>query len=327
VDMLLEYRTTLNQFQTRIDRELTILLYHGVTHVRSKGIENIHGKHIQASDFADQMEYLRKHCHVLSINDFLEIQINGDLLPPRSVIVSFDDGFRNNYSVAAPILEEKRIPAVFYISSGIVNTDIMFWVDILEDSINLSEKKTIWIRLDQEKKFSIRNNEEKLQALIAIKGYCKTTSAKEKNRIIQELQDATGITATVDHSDNYQKISWKELKEMHENSLFTIGGHSLYHNILSSLECDLLKKEIRASLDLLEINLQSPIVHYSYPEGQAHHYNQEVIDLLIKNGIVCSPSAICGLNPVTEDPFHLKRIMVGIFGIPFPFRDSSLSIG
>ena len=320
--MLSEYRSTLSGFHARIERELTILLYHGVTDMQSKGIENIQGKHIPASDFADQMEYLRKHCSVLSIDDFLEIQKNGDVLPPNSVIVSFDDGFRNNYSIAAPILAEKKVPAVFYISSGIVNTDIMFWVDILEDAINLSEKSTIRVRLDQEEEFSIRNDEEKLQALVRIKRYCKTATAVEKDRIIQETQDATDVIATVAHSENNQKISWKELQEMHENPLFTIGGHSLYHNILSSLERDLLIKEIRTSLDLLEINLKTPITHYSYPEGQVHHYNQELIDLLKERGIVCSPSAICGLNPITEDPFHLKRIMVGFCGIPFPFKDS-----
>jgi len=323
-DMLSEYRATLNGFHSRIDNELTILLYHGVTDIQSRGIENIQGKHIPASNFSDQMEYLQKHCYVLSLDEFLEIQKSGDDLPPKSTIVSFDDGFRNNYSIAAPILEEHQVPAVFYISSGVVNTDIMFWVDILEDAINLSGKSTIRVRLDQEEEFSIRNDEEKLQALVRIKGYCKTATAVEKDRVIQEVQDAAGEVATVDHSENYQKISWKELKEMHENSLFTIGGHALYHNILSSLEGGLLKKEIRTSLDLLEINLKAPITHYSYPEGLAHHYNQEVIDLLKENGIVCSPSAICGLNPKTENPFHLKRVMVGFCGIPFPFWDSSI---
>ena len=55
---------------------------------------------------------------------------------------------------------------------------------------------------------------------------------------------------------------------MNDNSLFVIGGHSLYHNILSQLDANMLDKEIRSSLDLLEINLQTSIYHYSYPEGQ-----------------------------------------------------------
>jgi peptidoglycan/xylan/chitin deacetylase (PgdA/CDA1 family) len=324
MDMLLEYKTELNGFHKRIHHELTILLYHGVTRIRSKGIENNQGKHISESEFLDQMKYIRRYCNILSIDDFMEIKKNGDSLPPKSVIISFDDGFRNNYSVAAPILNDLRIPAIFYISSGIVNTDMMFWVDILEDSINLTNKKIICIDLEERKTFNIRNDEEKINALTAIKGYCKKTSSIEKDRIINQVQDVTGVVASVDHSENYQKITWKELKEMHRNSLFTIGGHSLYHNILSTLHNNLLKKEIRASLDLLEINLETQIKHYSYPEGRNNHYNQDVIGMLKELGIICSPSANCGLNAATVDPFHLKRIMVGFSGISFPFLDYTL---
>jgi len=155
-----------------------------------------------------------------------------------------------------------------------------------------------------------------------IKGYCKSSTTLEKNRIVQEVQDAAGVVASVDHSPNYKKLSWKELQEMHRNPLFTIGGHSLYHNILSSLDNKSLAMEIRSSLDLLELNLGSSTLHYSYPEGQSRHYNQDVIQLLKNSGIICSPSAICGLNSIYEDPFHLKRVMVGFCGIPFPFWDS-----
>jgi peptidoglycan/xylan/chitin deacetylase (PgdA/CDA1 family) len=323
-DMLSDYRVSLSGFHSRVDNELTILLYHGVTKIRSMGIENIQGKHIEASDFANQMKYLRKYCYVLSLDEFLEIQRSRDTLPPKSTVISFDDGFQNNYSVAAPILEEYQIPAIFYISSGIVNTDMMFWVDILEDAINLSGKGAIRVRLDQDEEFSIRNNSEKLQALARIKGYCKTVTAVERDRIIQETQDATGVVAAVSHSENYQKISWRELREMHENSLFTIGGHSTYHNILSFLEGEELKKEVRASIELLELNLKAPIIHYSYPEGQAIHYNEEIIELLKNSGIVCAPSAICGLNDLATDPFHLKRVMVGFCNTPFPFWDPSI---
>ena len=76
----------------------------------------------------------------ISIDEYLFYCENKTDLPPNPVVVSFDDGFKNNYSVAAPILDEFQIPAVFYISSGVVNTNMMFWVDVLEDCINLTKK-------------------------------------------------------------------------------------------------------------------------------------------------------------------------------------------
>lgn len=322
--LLAEYQRSLNGFHQRIKAEAAILLYHGVTKFTSKGVENYSRKHIDADEFYRQMLYLKNNCTVLSIDDFLELQAANDSLPPRSVIISFDDGFRNNYTTAAPILDELGLPAIFYISSGIVNTDLMFWVDAIEDCLNQTTNPEIRIKLHEQTYYSLNTVREKITALDTIKAYCKCVDAAEKNRVIDDIQTETGISPSVTHSPNYEKISWEELKELHSNSLFTIGGHSTYHQILTSLDKPMLKLEIRSSLDLLRINLEADIIHYSYPEGQPTHYNHTVINLLKENGIVCSPTAIPGLNPLGSDFFELRRIMVGFKDLPFPFWDKSL---
>ena len=107
---------------------------------------------------------------------------------------------------------------------------------------------------------------------------------------------------------------------MGSNSLFTIGGHSLYHDILSLLPFEKMKKNIDLSIQLLEYNLNQPIAHYSYPEGQPNHYNADVIHILKKKKIKCCPSAISGINKISEDLFHMKRIMVGFNGAEFPYN-------
>ena len=116
-------------------------------------------------------------------------------------------------------------------------------------------------------------------------------------------------------------MNWQELKAMNASDLFIIGGHSLYHNILSMISpFEKLALDIDTSLALLKYHLDQEITHYSYPEGQAIHYNQTVIDYLKQQGIICCPSAIDGTNPQDSlDLFHLKRVMVGFMGREFPF--------
>ena len=80
-------------------------------------------------------------------------------------------------------------------------------------------------------------------------------------------------TASVDHAPNCEKNSWNEVRQLNADPLFTIGGYSLYRDVLSCLVPEVLGKEIRASVDLLETNLNSPITHYSHLEGQRQHYN------------------------------------------------------
>ncbi|MDI7215568.1 polysaccharide deacetylase family protein [Leptospira santarosai] len=300
--------------------ELKILLYHGVTDHESFGIENYSNKHISASTFLDQMQYISKYCTVLSMDDICELYYSGKNYPSNSVAVTFDDGFRNNYTVAAPILDKFNVPATFYITSGIVNTDIMFWVDQLEDCLNLCKKQSIKIKLDEFIIFDLYNYENRKSALTSIKKYCKSVNVKRKDEIIEQVISETEIIPSVLHSKNYEKISWAELKRLSDNPLFTIGGHSMYHDILSSFDSkERLNKDISLSIELLEYNLGIKLIHYAYPEGQPFHYNETIIQLLKDKGIICSPSALHGTNDRMIDMFNLRRIMVGFNGTPFPF--------
>lgn len=300
---------------------LTILLYHGVTKHENFGIENHSAKHIDANDFVFQMKYIKKNLNILSMDEVAEIYNDNREIPKNSVAITFDDGFENNYTEAAPVLDDLNIPATFYITSGIVNTNIMFWVDQIEDIINYSKIKEISLKLNKDHTFPIIFKKDKLFALSSIKTYCKLASREEKDRVLSDLIDIASYKPNAKNSPNYNKITWCQLKNMNSNNLFTIGGHSLYHDILSSMDSGMMRMDIKLSIKLLEYNLKNKIEHYSYPEGQMEHFNEEVVSCLKNNGIKISPSAIHGVNYLdNRDLFNLRRVMVGIDGKPFPFK-------
>ena len=319
-----EYFSALKGFHSRIEDELTILLYHGVTNVQSKGIENYSYKHIPDEEFLEQMNYLKNYCNIISIDEYLDFLVNNNKFPRRSTIITFDDGFKNNYTIAANILDDLQIPAVFYVSSGVINTNLMFWVDKLEDCINLTSKKIITITLNKKHKFALSTIKEKVSALNSIKTFCKTCKKQQRDQIIYDVIKETNIEPRVTHSRNYEKLTWDDLNKINSNELFTIGGHGLYHDVLSSLDEVEIEQEITKSINLLEFSLEEKIFHYSYPEGQLEHYNDKVIITLKDNCIACSPSAIVGLNNMKSDPFHLKRIMIGFNGHKFPYFEENL---
>ena len=303
-----------------LDSHLTILLYHGVSDAESKGIENFSGKHIEANEFHRQMSFIKDNCNILSLDEIVEIKNNNERWPSNSVAVTFDDGFKNNYSTASPILKDLNIPATFYICSGMIETNKMFWVDKIEDCINLSTKKEINILLETETIFKLNTNENKIDAVKKIKSFCKKVDVNTKERVLTSLENLTGIKPKASSAKNYEMMSWSDLKTLNKDELFTIGGHTLYHDIMSAHKDDRkMFKDIDLSIGLLEFNLNEKITHFSYPEGQENHYNQRVIDKLKESDIVCSPSAIHGLNTNNNDLFNLYRIMPGFMGIPFPY--------
>ena len=297
---------------------LTIILYHGVTDFKSKGIENISGKHLDVDEYFDQMKWLKRNTNILSMEEVFYILSNNKSFPKNAIAITFDDGFENNYSKAFPILKNLEIPTTFYISSAMIGSNKMFWVDKLEDCINNAKSKTINMILEKEYNFELKNSEDKINALTKIKSFCKMSKNSLKEKVIEQLIAQTGHKPDSSNSDNYKVMSWQQLKEMSLNEYVIIGGHSSSHEILSKLDVDEMQKIVKSSIDKLSSELNIKIEHYSYPEGQHDHYNQEVINALISNGIKCCPSAIHGVNYQGDDPFHLKRIMVGFAKTPFP---------
>ena len=301
---------------------LTILLYHGVTAHRSVGVENYSGKHIGKSEFESQMSFLRERNLAVSLTEVLNRYEQGKFFDRDQVAVTFDDGFRNNATVAAPILERHGIPAIFYVSTGMIGSSRMFWVDQIEDLINRSEKSEICVLLgDKRKLFSLSTNHKKVFAIEEIKSFCKRASDSDKNQVIAALALETGVSPSIASSPNSATMSWNDVRALDRSPLFLIGGHSIYHRILSRLPEDEMHREIDGSLQTLERELAHPVIHYAYPEGQAEHYNESVIAHLKNKGIRCCPSAIFGRNGADESLFHLRRIMVGFNGREFPFPE------
>jgi peptidoglycan/xylan/chitin deacetylase (PgdA/CDA1 family) len=299
---------------------LTILLYHGVTAGVCTGVQNYSGKHIRKDHFESQMSFLRDRNLTVSMDEVVDRYERGGFFDSDRVAVTFDDGFRNNATVAAPIMERYCIPATFYVSTGLMGSSGMFWVDQIEDMINRCAKASIDVALPDAKQcFPLSTDREKVRAIDEIKAFCKRSADATKNQVIASLRQETGVAAMATASPNYETMSWEEIRSLDAHPLFTIGGHSVDHRILSRLPEADMRREIDDSLQTLERHLGHEIVHYAYPEGQSDHYNDAVIAHLRRKGIRCCPSAISGVNGPRESLFHLRRIMVGFNGQAFPF--------
>ena len=297
-----------------------ILLYHGVTKNKSKGIENFSGKHIDYKKFTNQMKWLKRYANLISMDEMVYHYDNNLRLPKNTTLITFDDGFKNNYSVACPILNDMNIPATFYVTSGMIGKSQAFWVDRIENSINLSAQKFIDLRLDKNEHFDLRTKKQRIIVIKKIKKYCKNTKNTKKEELIKKLEKITGVKTDNNSCKNYQIMNWKELKKLSENDNFIVGGHSMHHEILSSLSIQKMRENIKKSIKILKEKLQKEILHYSYPEVQINHYNNNVINELKKNGIKCCPSAIDGQANFSQGLFNLRRVMVGLGGVKFPYN-------
>lgn len=300
-----------------VENKFIILLYHGVEDTKTYGIQNYNNKHISTEEFDHQINFLSKHCNVISLKKLISYFSQKKNFPKNTVVITFDDGFENNYTKAIPILKKYSLPATFYISIGNIINNEMFWVDKIEDCINYTLKRNLRLKLDHEINFKLESNSQKIVAVNNIKTWCKSIVNYKKDLIIDEIINKLEVIPKISSWSGYKLLKLSQINEIDKSELFEIGGHSYKHKILSMLSNDELKIEINDSIFNLQKILNRKIDFYAYPEGQEHHFDKRVIKLLKDKNIACCPTAIPGVNSLGDDLFNLKRYMVGMNGINF----------
>lgn len=294
-----------------------ILLYHGVTRKKNSiGIENYSGKHMSADTFEQQIKYISEHKRVLTLRELNRFIQSDEPCPPDCVAVTFDDSFKNIKTVALPILKKYHVPATFFITTGMVSNDRLFWVDRLEHTINRTDKT--FLSLD-DNYFTLRSLSDKISTLISIKSKMKSESPFRRNELLSNIENQLGVFPYHDVV-NYENLTWDDVRELDNFPIYEVGGHTVNHEILAYLSEDEASYEISHCLETLSNEVGRNLTLFSYPEGQEEHYNDQVISLLKKNGVEICPSAIEGENYDKNDSFHLRRNMVGFVGREFPFE-------
>lgn len=289
---------------------LAIFLFHGVIRRQGHRVRNYTGKHIEADIFAMCIKKLSLAGYALSMDDVLGYCQMSEPFPPRSFAITFDDGFENNLSVAAPILADLHIPSIIYVTSGFIEENGMSWIDRIEYAVEEAPNQILNVEWANDL-FPLKDDLTRIAFLKAVREYVKNEPHCNADTFADELCARLGKPGKLSTDDPLDlKMSWNQVRRANDSDLIKIGGHSHTHAILSFLSQEKLTDEINTSLALLHERAGIASKHYSYPEGLSHCYSEVVIRELKRFGIQCCPTAIDGVNARDTDPFRLKRIMV-----------------
>jgi hypothetical protein len=156
----------------------------------------------------------------------------------------------------------------------------------------------------------VGTREERIALLDEVRRVVKQRQDLDPYAVAEEMRVDSGAGAFEPDLELDRKLTWAEVRELASGDGFTVGGHSHTHRILAHLDRETLEFEVDTSISMLSLELGEPIRHYSYPEGLAHCYSDEVIEVLRARGIICSPTAEPGINRVGDDLFRLRRVTV-----------------
>jgi peptidoglycan/xylan/chitin deacetylase (PgdA/CDA1 family) len=257
-----------------------ILIYHSVIDIPLKF--NL-WTHMQVSLFEEHMRLLSKEANVVSLNEMADGIIKGKL-PPNAVAVTFDDGFRNNFTRAYPVLKRYNIPATIFLSTAYIGTDLLFWPEKLSYLLINTNHRMIDNKLLG--RFTIDDPDNMKQSYASICNKLKEYDNDRIEKFIAELKAELEVEFVIDDPlyQEWLPLGWNEVTVMEQEGLITFGGHTDRHSILSKHSDDEVLSEIRRCRLSLAANLKNAPYHWAHPNGQPGDFSDRHEAMLLQEG-------------------------------------------
>jgi peptidoglycan/xylan/chitin deacetylase (PgdA/CDA1 family) len=291
----------LERANKRFPNLLRVLTYHRVEEI-APDLSSYHRVTVTPEKFERQMRFLAVHYQVLSMSDLLEAYQDGRSLPSSSVIVTFDDAYRDFATNAWPILKKHQIPVTLFVPTAFPgHPEKIFWWDRVHYAIfeneNLSELNTDFGSL------SLKTDVDRKHAFDRIREMVKSLPHEEAmgwvDKICNEL-------SALPRRNNV--LGWDDLRCLAKEGV-TIGAHTRSHPMMDRISIEVADEEIEGSLTDLRREIGAALPIFAYPGG---HVNEGIEDRLRRKGIVAAFSTNRGINDLKRvNWMRLNRINVG----------------
>lgn len=260
---------------------------------------------VTPENFELEMRYLRRRYHVISLNELSDALNDSKTLPPNAAVVTFDDGYKDNYIHAYPILKKYDIPATVFLTTGHIGTGDLFWLDKVRHIIWNTGLATL--ELGELGIYHLTSEESRRGAAYTINARLKTLLVKDRDEFIERLSKLSGVDIPPDLGKELI-LSWDEVREMSRNGI-DFGAHTVSHPILSKLPLETARKEILDSKRHIETEINREVTTFCYPNGEPGDFNTDIEEILKSNGFKCAVTFMPGafVSPASQ-LYRLPRI-------------------
>jgi peptidoglycan/xylan/chitin deacetylase (PgdA/CDA1 family) len=273
-----------------------------------------------ASGFSEQIKALSRVYTFVTPSEALEV-IEGKVTPKEPLLLlTFDDGYRDNFTQAYPVLLSYGLKAIFFVVTSYLESPQVPWWDRIAGLIRVIAKRgaptNIPISRSEMLVIVPNNLNESIKRALSL---FKTRDSSDQEAFELELRKYIALNGTeadsidghaIAHSDFGEKnlmMSWNDVKLLHAAGM-TIGAHSHSHQILGRLDRDSQRKEILTSKRTLEDNLSSPVHFMAYPDGKRETFNSDTMSEAQSIGFRAVFSFYGGTNRSGRmHPFDVRR--------------------
>ena len=286
--------------------ELAILMYHGV--VRDP-LPVSDPCFLEDSLFRRQIEYLSRHFSIVSLSTAVEL-LEHDAVDKPTVVLTFDDGYQNNYDVAFPVLQEYGVPAIIFLTTGLVDSSDSVWFCHIIRALSSTRKPSlVW---DGEE-LDLSEPARRAAASVRLQASVKEHSPTDVGRLVGHIYERLRVdpVSSFELESPFRMLHGSAIRTMFQSGLVEFGAHTETHAILSLLSSEEKRKEIAGSVNAVQRLIGQPCKFFAYPNGRPQDYDAETVELLRECGISAGLSTLSGPNRASTSLMDLKRYGVG----------------
>ena len=289
---------------------LTVLNYHRIDNPDRADFDTFKPNvSARPEDFDRQMDYMARWFNVVSTGQVVDWLRGGKPLPPYAALITFDDGYLDNYTNAYPILRKHKFPAIIFLTANYIESDLPFYWDLIAYCFHHTKLNSVQFPNGTRREWHNRAESEKVSGeLIA---HLKTLSEDEKRAWVARLPDMLEVSIPVGFFRNLM-VSWDQVREMHQNGI-EFGGHTMNHPILTRVPLERAKEEIVGSKARVEKELGEETVGFAYTNGLESDYNADIQRVTKEAGCGAAFTLLNGpssLSEVKREPFAIRRIFI-----------------
>jgi peptidoglycan/xylan/chitin deacetylase (PgdA/CDA1 family) len=329
-------RTKMNLFcrmaagwSRRFRSQTLVLMYHRVAEVPCDPWQLC----VTPNHFEQQLDVLKRTAAVITAGE-LSRRLNARTLPKRSIVITFDDGYADNFTQAQPLLKKHGLPATLFLSTAAVDSDREFWWDELQRIVlqpgTLPEflqvesdgkvrnwtlgtetgySATAWDRHRHWRATSTPNiNRERLY--VELWQILRRMTAEDQQELLNQLAAWSGQSRRA--REEYRSLTELELRQMIVDGVFEIAAHTVNHPALSTLSPVAQAREIQTGKEWIESRTGKAVMDFAYPYGD---YSSDTVEITrrlgFRTGFTTREDTVMQATPACELPRYAVQNWTG----------------
>jgi len=279
-------------------RQTLILTYHRFSGSDEEDKTSAHA-------FVEQLKYLTRHYSVVPLARLVELLTRQEPVPAGLAAITIDDGYRDSYEIAYPLLRRYNLPATVFVVTEFADRRCWIWTDKARYLCARADRQWLTTTInDHESWLELGDEASRGRAALRLNDLLKQLPNEVKEEALERLARTLGVCLPKAPPEELSSITWEQAREMDANGI-GIGSHTMTHPILTNISAEHLHRELHGSRSRLEEVLGRQVEQFCYPNGDNDERVQREV---ARAGYRVAVTTVNGLNNRGDDPLTLRRV-------------------